>query len=73
MADDITTIPEGTKTHPFVATLPMDPAKLYAFECAFEDRREVKILKVDDSTPGCWTVYAACASEEVQNLLESTW
>jgi hypothetical protein len=73
MADNKMMIPQGTKTHPFVATILMDPAQLYGFEQAFEDRREVKILKVDDSTPSCWTVYAACASEEVQDLLESNW
>jgi hypothetical protein len=73
MSDDEMMIPEATKTHPFVATILMDPAHLYPFERAFEDRREVKILKIDDETPGCWTVYAACASEEVQVLLESNW
>jgi len=66
-------IPEGAKTHPFVATILMEPSQLYSFERAFEDRREVRILKVDDKTPSCWTVYAACASEEVQALLESNW
>jgi hypothetical protein len=73
MANDKLIIPEGSKTHPFVATILMDPAKLYSFERAFEDRREVRILKVDDKTPDCWIVYAACASEEVQNLLEDNW
>jgi hypothetical protein len=34
--------------------------------------REVRRLKIDD-TPGCWTVYAACVSDEVQDLLESNW
>jgi hypothetical protein len=65
--------PEGTRTHPFVATIHLDPANLFSFERAFEGRREVRILKVDDKMPSCWTVYAACASEEVQELLESNW
>jgi hypothetical protein len=49
----------------------MEPAQLYSFERAFEDRREVRTLKGDDKTPGWCTVYAACASEEVQDFLES--
>jgi hypothetical protein len=73
MAEDEKMTPEGTTTHPFVATILMDPAKLHSFERTFEDRREVKILKVDDKTPGCWTVYADCASEEVQDLTERNW
>jgi hypothetical protein len=71
MTDTHFTSPEGTKTHPFVATILMDPAKLYSFERAIEDGREVKILKVDDLTPSAGR--AACASEEVQDLLESNW
>ena len=73
VAEDEMMVPEGTKTHPFVATILMDPAKLHSFKRAFEDRREVRILMVDDKTPGCWTLYAACASEEVHGLLESNW
>jgi hypothetical protein len=73
MVQIVGTIPEGTKTHPFEATILMDPVQLHSFERTFEDRREVRILKVDDSTPDWWTVYAACASEEVQNQLESNW
>ena len=73
MATDKMMIPEGTKTHPFVATILMDPSQLSSFERAFEDRREVRILKVDDKTPSCWIVYAACANEEIQKLMESNW
>jgi len=36
-----------------------------------EDRREVRIPKVDDKT-AAWR-YAACLSEEVLDLLESNW
>jgi hypothetical protein len=73
MAGDKMMTPEGTVTHPFAATILMDPSQLYSFGRAFEDRPEVRILKVDDQTPSCWTVYAACASEGVQDLLESNW
>jgi hypothetical protein len=56
-----------------VATIHLDPDKLFSLERAFEDSPEVKILNVDDKAPGCWTVYAARASEDVPALLESNW
>lgn len=71
MTDD--TMPQGTKTHPWVATIFMEPANFYRFERDFEDRYEVRILNVDTETPDCWTVYAGCASREIQKLLESNW
>ena len=60
-------------THPHVATIVMDPAAWFDFERTFEDRPEVKILKVDQATPDEWTVFVACASDEVRKLLESNW
>ena len=60
-------------THPHVATIVMDPARWFDFERTFEDRPEVKILKLDHGTPDAWTVYAACASDEVRKLLERNW
>jgi hypothetical protein len=50
MAGDKMMTPEGTVTHPFAATILMDPSQLYSFGRAFEDRPEVRILKVDDQT-----------------------
>jgi hypothetical protein len=73
MARIVKTPPDGTKTHPYVATIVMDPAKWFRFEQVFEDRPEVKILGLDNRTPDWWTVYAGCASEEVQDLIESGW
>ena len=62
-----------SKTHPYLATIVMDPARWYDFERTFEDRPEVKILKLDHRTADAWTVYAACASETVRDLLEANW
>ena len=74
MTDDETTPAiKGTKTHPYIATIIMDPAMWSRFEATFEDRPEVKIRRVDDQTPDAWTVYVACASEAVKDLLESNW
>jgi hypothetical protein len=61
------------KTHPHVATVVLDPAQWFDFERTFEDRPEVKILKLDRGQPDDWTVYAACASDEVRKLLERNW
>jgi hypothetical protein len=60
-------------THPYPATIVMEPADWAQFERAFADRPEVHQLGVDRTTPDAWTVYAACASREVRDLLESNW
>jgi hypothetical protein len=69
---DITPI-KGITTHPYVATIIMDPAMWSRFEWTFDDRPEVKILMVDRQVPEPWTVYVACASDDVRDLLESNW
>jgi hypothetical protein len=69
---DITPI-EGTKTHPYIATIIMDPATWSHFEATFEDRPEVKVRRVDRNQPDVWTVYVAGASEAVKDLLEEHW
>jgi hypothetical protein len=71
---DAKTMPTvGTKTHPYLATLVMDPADGWRFERDFEDRPEVMIMKVDRRTPDHCTVYVGCASQRVQDLIESNW
>jgi hypothetical protein len=62
-----------SRTHPHLATIVMDPARWYDFERTFEDRPEVRILRLDDRTPDAWTVRVACASQEVRDLLEANW
>jgi hypothetical protein len=61
------------KTHPYIATILMDPATWSRFEAMFEDRPEVKARHVDRVQPDVWTVYVACASEAVRDLLEPNW
>jgi hypothetical protein len=62
-----------SRTHPHLAAIVMDPARWYDFERTFEDRPEVRVLKLDDRTPDAWTVYLGCASKEVRDLLEASW
>jgi len=69
---DITSI-AGTKTHPYIAEIAMDPAKWFKFEQAFEARPVVRIRNVDQRMPDAWIVHIACASKEVRDLLESNW
>jgi hypothetical protein len=71
---DADTMPiKGIKSHPYIATLVMDPADLWRFERVFEDEPQVKIMKVDHQQPDNWTVYVACASQRVCDLIESNW
>lgn len=60
-------------THPYIATLTIDPADLSRFEQMAEDRPELRIRNTDCSEPDRWTVHVACASEAVKNLLEAAW
>jgi hypothetical protein len=68
---DITTPCQGTSTHPFVATIIIDPSMWSRFDALWEDRPEMKVLRVDRSRSQAWTIYAACASRSVRDLLES--
>ena len=74
MTDD-ETLPaiKGTKTHPYIATLTMDPVHWHRFEADFQYRPEVKIRHVDRDQPDVWIVYVACASEAVKELMEEHW
>lgn len=62
-----------SRTHPHLATIVIDPARWHDFERTFEDRPEVRILKLDHQTADAWTVYVACASQEVRDVLEANW
>lgn len=61
------------KTHPYLAKLVLDPADWYDFERRVEDRPEVKVRRLDTAEPDQWTVWVACASPAVQELLEKNW
>jgi hypothetical protein len=60
-------------THPHVAEIVMDPVRWSHFEQTFDARPEVRILATERSRPDLWTVYAACASKEIKDQLESNW
>jgi hypothetical protein len=61
------------RSHPYIATLTIDPADLRRIQSLVEDRPELKFLDYDDSKPDLWTVRVACASREVVNRLEDAW
>ena len=65
--------PKGTDTHPYVATVFLDPATFARFQQLTEDRDDVKVLGVDRSTSEHWTVFAGCASKKGARLLESNF
>jgi hypothetical protein len=64
---------KGTKTHPYLAVLRIDPVDWSDLEAAVEDRPEMKVRMVDRDQPDIWTAYIACASEAVKERLEKTW
>jgi hypothetical protein len=64
---------QRNSTHPYLATIAIDPAIYAKFTRTFEDQAEVSILDVDMSKPDAWTVTAACASRSICDLLESNW
>lgn len=61
------------KSHPYLATLTIDPADWHRFEQMADDRPEIRIRKLDRSEPDRWIVYVACASVAVKDLLERAW
>ncbi len=63
----------GTPTHPYVATVTLDPMEAGRFERMADNEPSVCVLGVDRSVADAWTVYAACASEESRHLLELAW
>lgn len=60
-------------THPHVAVINIDPAEFHRFEQLAQDRREVRLLHVDDDKPDAWTLHVGCASEEVRRRVAGAW
>lgn len=61
------------KTHPYVISIHIDPVDLVRLEDLASDRREVKILDVDDGEPDVWIVRVGCASQAVADKIEDGW
>ncbi|MGY0788070.1 hypothetical protein ACW7BJ_01790 [Azospirillum argentinense] len=59
-----------TKTHPYTATITLDPYHWARFQQLSENHPEAIISDVDITTPNLWTVTVACASETVREKLE---
>jgi len=61
---------QPSKTHPYIATVALDPFHWTQFQQRSEDNPATVITNVDRSTPDLWTVTVACASEMVRDMLE---
>ena len=61
------------RSHPYLATLTLDPADLIEFERFSQDRSEVRIGEIDQTQPDTWAFFVACTSETVRDRLEEAW
>jgi hypothetical protein len=61
------------RTHPFIATITIDPADFHQFERLTRDRPEVRLLYRDDRRPDWWALRVGCASAEAASQLEAAW
>ena len=64
---------KAPKTHPYVVSLQIDPVDLVRLEDLAMERREIKILDVEDGEPDVWTVHVGCASQAVADKIEDGW
>jgi hypothetical protein len=63
----------GSATHPYVATIAMDPSRVGQFVRMADDWPDVKLLGIDQRLPDHWLIFAACASRQGADMLESEW
>jgi hypothetical protein len=60
-------------THPYIATLTIDPVEFGRLQRLTDDHPEVQLIDFDDSEPDCWTVRVGCASRAVADRVEDGW
>lgn len=60
-------------SHPYLVCLSIDPIRLRDLERLFEDKRELRLLGVNDLEPDIWTVKIGCASEAVAAAIQDAW
>jgi hypothetical protein len=60
-------------SHPYTATIILDPMEVGRFHRMAEDRPEITVLGVEQSMADHWTIFVACASRDGRDLLESNW
>jgi hypothetical protein len=63
----------GSAEFPFVASIPIDPAKLAQFVGMADDRPDIRLLGLDKRDPDRWLIFAACASRQGADTLEREW
>lgn len=60
-------------SHPYVASIAIDPVQMQRLERMIENARELRLLDVDDRTPDQWRVRIGCASAAVRDAVEDGW
>ena len=60
-------------THPYVASITIDPVDLRRVQRMVEDRPELRFLDYDDAEPDAWPVRVGCASRAVADAVEDAW
>jgi hypothetical protein len=60
-------------THPYLASIVMNPTDVGRFLRITEDQPDVAALGIDKRKPDRWTVFVACASKTGRDMLESGW
>lgn len=60
-------------SHPYLVCLSIDPIRLQDLERLLEDKREVRLLGVNDLEPDIWAVKIGCASEAVATAIQAAW
>jgi hypothetical protein len=60
-------------SHPYIATIIVDPADFHRIERLIDDSRELRLLDCDDSEADHWKVRIGCASEAVKANVEDAW
>jgi hypothetical protein len=71
--NELTSPFQPTVTHPYLATISVDPMVVARFLRLAEDHPDIKVQGIDRTQPDTWIIYAACASDTGRDMLESEW
>jgi len=60
-------------THPYLATISIDPVDARRFLQLMEHHPELTLCHIDRQEPDCWIIYLGCASEEACDRVQDAW
>ena len=60
-------------SHPILASISIDPVRLYDLERLNADNPDTQIVGHDNPNDGRMTVFVACSTENVRRRLEDGW